>query len=301
MRALGAVLGSLADLGYDARWKGVRAADAGAPHNRFRIFITAWPSDSNPYSNGFNSRGGYSRTVTKSQPYRGLGLVTWADRAAENNLDLLRTPVADETGGGAVSPAMAKAKGQTLRLTGQIIDLVEPGRLPTPNTMDHLPPRDGEAMEKHLHRGNTGSRRSSSGNLREDILNLPTPVASEGIKATNRQNAEQRAKTGQVFLTNVAQTIIQGKTEWGQYEAAVRRWETVLGREAPKPTEATGRDGQQQLSAKFTEWMMGLDEGWITSPEIGLTRNEALKACGNGVVPQQAVLALRGLLDGVAW
>ena len=58
LRALGAVLGSLADLGYDARWKGVRAADAGAPHNRFRIFITAWPSDSNAYSDGFDYRGG---------------------------------------------------------------------------------------------------------------------------------------------------------------------------------------------------------------------------------------------------
>lgn len=39
LRALGAVLGSLADLGYDARWVGVRAADSGAPHNRFRIFV----------------------------------------------------------------------------------------------------------------------------------------------------------------------------------------------------------------------------------------------------------------------
>jgi DNA (cytosine-5)-methyltransferase 1 len=41
LRALGAVLGSLADLGYDAKWTGIRAADAGAPHSRFRIFITA--------------------------------------------------------------------------------------------------------------------------------------------------------------------------------------------------------------------------------------------------------------------
>lgn len=32
--------------------------------------------------------GGYSRTVTKSQPYRGLGLVTWADRAADGGLDV---------------------------------------------------------------------------------------------------------------------------------------------------------------------------------------------------------------------
>jgi DNA (cytosine-5)-methyltransferase 1 len=41
LRALGAVLGDLADLGYDARWQGVRAADAGAPHQRFRVFIVA--------------------------------------------------------------------------------------------------------------------------------------------------------------------------------------------------------------------------------------------------------------------
>jgi len=43
LRALGAVLGDLADIGYDAKWQGVRAADAGAPHNRFRVFIIAYP------------------------------------------------------------------------------------------------------------------------------------------------------------------------------------------------------------------------------------------------------------------
>jgi DNA (cytosine-5)-methyltransferase 1 len=43
LRALGAVLGDLADIGFDAEWTGVRAADAGAPHARFRIFIVAKP------------------------------------------------------------------------------------------------------------------------------------------------------------------------------------------------------------------------------------------------------------------
>lgn len=43
LRALGAVLGDLADIGYDARWESVRAADAGAPHSRFRVFIIAYP------------------------------------------------------------------------------------------------------------------------------------------------------------------------------------------------------------------------------------------------------------------
>ena len=46
LRALGAVLGDLADIGYDAKWTGVRASEAGAPHQRFRVFIVAHPNDS---------------------------------------------------------------------------------------------------------------------------------------------------------------------------------------------------------------------------------------------------------------
>ena len=46
LRALGAVLGDLAAIGYDAKWQGIRAADAGAPHNRFRVFIIAYPKRS---------------------------------------------------------------------------------------------------------------------------------------------------------------------------------------------------------------------------------------------------------------
>lgn len=42
LTAIQAVLGSLADLGYDAKWCGLRAADAGAAHNRFRVFIVAY-------------------------------------------------------------------------------------------------------------------------------------------------------------------------------------------------------------------------------------------------------------------
>jgi DNA (cytosine-5)-methyltransferase 1 len=44
LRALGAVLGDLADIGYDAKWTGVRASEAGAPHQRFRVFIVAKPN-----------------------------------------------------------------------------------------------------------------------------------------------------------------------------------------------------------------------------------------------------------------
>ena len=37
-----AVLGDLAEIGYDAKWKIVRASDVGAPHQRARLFIIAY-------------------------------------------------------------------------------------------------------------------------------------------------------------------------------------------------------------------------------------------------------------------
>jgi DNA (cytosine-5)-methyltransferase 1 len=68
-----------------------------------------------------------------------------------------------------------------------------------------------------------------------------------------------------------------------------------MGTPAPAPTELT-KKGTHRLSARFTEWLMGQPAGWITDPEIGISRNEQLKACGNGVVTHQAVAALRDML-----
>lgn len=41
LRALGAVLGDLAELGYLASWDSIRGSDVGAPHKRERVFIIA--------------------------------------------------------------------------------------------------------------------------------------------------------------------------------------------------------------------------------------------------------------------
>ena len=101
-----------------------------------------------------------------------------------------------------------------------------------------------------------------------------------------RQEAGQRAPLG----GDAAGRVL----DWAGYEPAVRRWELILGRSAPSPTQ-TGKRGGQQLSPAFVEWLMGLPAGHVTEvPE--LSRNEQLKMLGNGVVPQQAELALRSLL-----
>ena len=45
LRALGRVLGDLAEIGYDSQWTTVRASDVGAPHHRARVFLIAWPQE----------------------------------------------------------------------------------------------------------------------------------------------------------------------------------------------------------------------------------------------------------------
>jgi DNA (cytosine-5)-methyltransferase 1 len=42
-RGLDRLLGSLAEIGYDAEWQDIRASDVAAPHKRERIWIVAYP------------------------------------------------------------------------------------------------------------------------------------------------------------------------------------------------------------------------------------------------------------------
>jgi hypothetical protein len=85
---------------------------------------------------------------------------------------------------------------------------------------------------------------------------------------------------------------------WGPYAGAVARWEYLTGRPAPAPTQP-GNHGKPVLAPPFVEWLMGLDEGFVT--ELGLPRTLALRVLGNGVVPQQAAAALRLLLCPHRW
>ena len=205
--------------------------------------------------------------------------------------------------------------------------LEESPLLPTPNTMEHREIKTPEQIAELKKRSPGGYR-----NLRETVVNdlFPTPMAQEGIKAPSQQTSEVKGKNGQVWLSNVAKDLepkigtprtssangstskqvangasksrIEDQvllTDWGKFAPAIERWEVAIDREAPAPTKPDGKDGQHRLSAEFTEWMMGLPAGWVTDPELGLTRNEQLKLCGNGVVPQQAALALTRLLTGV--
>lgn len=201
-----------------------------------KLLPTATSADSN------GSGGSNASNVTLTDA------VVRTDLGKQENTRLLPTPRSNEANG----VGEHGAGGADLRTT---IDRL----LPTPNTMEHLPARTGEARERQLRRGEgpEASRRQTMGNLREDIVEIEPG-------------------------------------EWGPYAAAISRWEAVLGRPAPAPTEE-GPKGGRRLSSLLVEWMMGLPEGWVTGH--GLPRTAELKMLGNGVVPQQAIAALRSMVS----
>jgi DNA (cytosine-5)-methyltransferase 1 len=128
---------------------------------------------------------------------------------------------------------------------------------------------------------------------------LPTPTVSDmGAGHTTETweawTARMRERHGNGNGHGRSLSIEAQPVQFGAYADAVRRWEAVTGTVAPSPTEPGAR-GNSRLAASFVEWMMGLPDGWVTSPDIGLSRAAQLRMLGNGVVPQQAAYAVGGL------
>jgi hypothetical protein len=153
--------------------------------------------------------------------------------------------------------------------------------MPTPTTRDY---KDGSQPHERDGKVQTDTVARAVFNSGEVLLGTPRANAANSSSKQVEAGAPKSRIEDQVLTTN-----------WGKFEPAIRRWESIIGRPAPEPTKPDGKDGNHRLSSKFTEWMMGLPDGWITGHD--LKRNDELKLAGNGVVPQQAELALRLLLD----
>ena len=262
---LNAVVGDLAAMGYDCRWGVVRASAARAPHERARVFIAATDAQraerwAATWHGG--TSGEYLGEDGRKQgpgPLAGdLTLVEDANGATRGEWGLTAP---GQTEGGR---PWADAGGR--------------GGASAPDTCG-----DGRCGNSQPHGGTLEPGLAASQRHDPHGRALPaTPdTASDG-------RDEGRAEPARLERGSDAPERGSADVAWGVYEPAIRRWERAT-RPAPRPTEP-GRTGER-LSPRFVEWMQGLPDGWVTDVP-GLTRNEKLKLLGNGVVPQQAALAL---------
>ena len=240
LRALGRVLGDLHDLGFDAEWRGLRAADVGAPHGRFRVFILATRRGAEPSNTDHAGLEG-QRDSSGTAPSERRGHVGESANASDSTSENSDCP----TCGQRWESAPGQAEGGRAR--------------PDTSGRSGAPVAHAEATAEPP---GIGGREGRAEHAREQA----------------RPDAIERGPS----------------TDWGVYAPAIRRWEALRGT-APAPTELTTK-GKHRLNAEFASWMMGLEPGHVTKVP-GITRNEQLKAIGNGVVPQQAVAALKNMLE----
>lgn len=127
-----------------------------------------------------------------------------------------------------------------LRPLERCIDAKDGSYWATPNTMDHLSPRDGKALERNLYRGDplSSSRRKRSGNLREQIVYpqmWPTPTAQD---AKNNGGAAQlerntlplnavvsdQSKSGKKLSVQFVELMMGYPKEFTALNASVMPW-----------------------------------------------------------------------------
>lgn len=261
VRGLDIVIGDLASLGYVGSWCRVHASDVGAPHKRARIFLLAWPAaDADDGGCGGWAPGDEpamgGRDRLPAVGCEGIGVAAGSAGPAAGPVGpLLPTP----------TTAPSTGNGHARHLGGEVASL-----LPTPRTSDTNGP---------------GVHGDGGLDLRTAVTLLPTPTAMDS--AGSRGHHFDGTPYGPTSGTTLTDAAHAARTDWGPYEPAIRRWET-LTRPAPAPTDTKGR-----LSPELPEWMMGFPEAWITGH---LGRTAALRAAGNAVVWQQAATAARMLL-----
>lgn len=145
-------------------------------------------------------------------------------------------------------------------------------------------------------KGGPGQRGSSGDLMLPSAVHLlPTPTASPyGSNRSMSDGASRRPS-----LNGLHREQADNGSPWGKYAPAIARWARTIHRKPPPPTEP-GKKGGRRLSPKFVEWMQGLSAGHVTDVP-GISRNDQLKALGNGVVPQQVAATTRAFLEDTGW
>lgn len=211
MRALGRVLADLSNLGYDAVWRGMEAADVGAPHHRLRIFVVAWPRTDKPETDspilkGLNALGPLD---PPGDPW------AWFDKER----DVWLTGGADLFGDADVfmdawprSGAMADGAVYALPAEWLSMARLDDGMLPTPLNRDGV---SGGSMSPEAKRAGGHAVTLADVAEKGGVDVLYTPRASDGefgrAGTTGRPLERQTSLTTQARLFDLPGRIGDGR------------------------------------------------------------------------------------------
>ena len=261
------VLKGLAEIGYDARWQIVRASDAGAAHQRARLFIIAYP---NSYARQESRRTNREVFGASSEIIDGSNWNEYGDgdtfKCADTN-GIGCSLEYDESG-------TQRNQGQSQSQSSELVKGVTHANI--------------ERLQGSWNKTNDlthGDETTQGGSSATISANTSSPRFSQIIM--DKFHKTNNRTRGGIALDGEPLTGIWWRDT--AYEAAIERWQTIQGK---PPSPLMG----ERLNPKFVEWMMGLPNGWVT--ECGLSVTQQLKMLGNGVVPQQAKLALELLTNG---
>jgi DNA (cytosine-5)-methyltransferase 1 len=230
-------------------------SDAGAPHGRARVFIVA-----HAHREGLSGREYASEVVRREG--------SWITARENRNTAHTHSRRRDESLGESGDKRQENSEGTASFFDGHCADQI------ASNADDARPSTRTRLAAEKEH-----SSAEHSGNA------LATDASCSGSQGHGLAGVQGGKASSAIGIANDSES----DSSWGEYEPAIRRWERIVARCAPTPTHRLRN--RDSINPAFVEWMMGLPEGHVTGH--GLRPAQELKMLGNGVVPQQAALALR--------
>lgn len=301
-RGLAQVVCDLTDLGYNVKWDCIPAAAVGAPHMRDRIWIAAVHA------------GVMDQPVPRRAPLIGLastlGIVKDTEGENEYVQKLPRAGCARADSGGVyeLKPAATQRDAKKSLRAGEM-------HIPSPAKSE---PgwRNIEVLDKHGNPPEHPNQRFYDADtnrvVQKGVAQIATmfpdlkPASHPIIWPTPRRAANEWRTTKNAPSHGHG----HGKTLAGE----VNDRERAEGIQPEPSSQSAGN-----LSPRWVEWLMGLPENW-TNPDVpnealrpfegwaterrprteanAPHRRKRLEACGNGLVPQAAAVALSWMLDG---
>jgi site-specific DNA-cytosine methylase len=286
VRGLDRVLGSLAEIGYNAIWQDIRASDMGAPHRRERIWIVSW----NP--NSFNFKAKQKIQGGENSNSSGIcGNVAYPNSERKLQQERDKQEFGERTGNGCKDDVADTLRNGAGEGSGELseefgITQIGEGRREGPE-----PCNGSETVAdpgcSRFHQQGIASNACENSRKRSGIY-------GNGLSECEKEKRKVMADTGSTERQGAVSSR-NGRDEFtdsgrcgGEIPNAWDTWIIKWERQCWGDKQITRRGENKRRGTPIN----AIREWWATEPDVGRvahgipSRVDRLKCCGNAVVPQ---------------